>query len=230
MRLTDASLKALRLPPAGQRYDVRDDAQPGLVVRVSSTGVKTFAVYRRLKGHNPVRITIGRWNAVSLRTARSLARREVDALASGTDLRPARRAAKAKGLTVRSILEEYLHLHARAPQGQLPGRCAAHARLRTEAAGRQGGQFNRRQDGRRMASQVRLTHGRRQGGARATRPAQVRRRPSRPARTGRQGGDRRAAYIEAMDQAQAQEDHRARHAGMARGGRSAAQGGDHETC
>ena len=113
MRLTDASLKALRLPPAGQRYDVRDDAQPGLVVRVSSTGVKTFAVYRRLKGHNPVRITIGRWPAVTLRTARGLARREVDALASGTDLRPARRAAKAKGLTVRSILEEYLHLHAR---------------------------------------------------------------------------------------------------------------------
>jgi integrase len=112
MRLTDDRIKSLPLPPAGRRIDIHDDALPGLVLRVASTGIKTFTVYRRLKGHNPVRVTIGRWPAVSVKTARERARREIDALASGTDTRPARRAAKAKGMTVRSILEEYLRLHA----------------------------------------------------------------------------------------------------------------------
>ncbi len=113
MRLTDDRIKSLSLPPAGERIDIRDDVLPGLVLRVASTGIKTFTVYRRLKGHNPVRVTIGRWPAVSVKTARERARREIDALASGTDTRPARRAAKAKGMTVRSILEEYLRLHSR---------------------------------------------------------------------------------------------------------------------
>ncbi len=49
----------------------------------------------------------------SLETARRLARKEIDALASGTDTRPAKRAARVKGLTLRSVLEEYLRLHAR---------------------------------------------------------------------------------------------------------------------
>ena len=34
---------------------------PGLQLRVSATGVKTFSVYRRLKAGEPERVTLGRF-------------------------------------------------------------------------------------------------------------------------------------------------------------------------
>ena len=189
MRLTDDRIKSLPLPPAGERIDIRDDALPGLVLRVASTGIKTFTVYRRLKGHNPVRVTIGRWPAVSVKTARERARREIDALASGTDTRPARRAAKAKGMTVRSILEEYLRLHARRHK-------AAYQRdLRRMINAELSPWLTRRLrqlmvDGCRMAPKVRLSRRCRQGGRCCAR--------SRFAWTSRPQGARRQIASEAL--------------------------------
>ena len=45
--LTDRTLKTLKPAPAGSRYDVRDGQTPGLVVRVSDTGSRTFALQAR---------------------------------------------------------------------------------------------------------------------------------------------------------------------------------------
>src|SRR5262249_40764112 len=55
----------------------------------------------------------GRGRVLSQGRARKLARIEINDLASGIDTRLARRVAKARGATLRQILDEYLALHAR---------------------------------------------------------------------------------------------------------------------
>lgn len=59
----------LPLPKSG-RKTWHDQRTPGLQVRVSPSGVKTFSWFRRTKGGNPERITLGRWPTLSVEEAR----------------------------------------------------------------------------------------------------------------------------------------------------------------
>jgi integrase len=60
VKLTDRFLKALKAAPAGQRYDVLDTVVPGLIVRVTDTGTRTFALLARFNGSkNPTRRALG---------------------------------------------------------------------------------------------------------------------------------------------------------------------------
>ncbi len=70
MRLTDLSIKRLRVPVNG-RVTYTDDTLPGFSVRVTASGVKTFTL---MYGRNRKRITIGRYPAITLAEARAKAR------------------------------------------------------------------------------------------------------------------------------------------------------------
>jgi integrase len=68
---TKARLAALPVPAAG-RIDYRDTAQPGLMLRVSASGVRTFCAYVWIPSeHKRERITIGRFPNVAVDTARA---------------------------------------------------------------------------------------------------------------------------------------------------------------
>jgi hypothetical protein len=47
---TKAALEAVPAPASGQRATYRDTKTKGLQLRVSANGVKTFSLYRRVKG------------------------------------------------------------------------------------------------------------------------------------------------------------------------------------
>lgn len=66
-------LLALPLPEAGMRATYHDTKIQGLQLRVSPTGVKAFSVYRRMKGGQPERVTLGRFPAMSVEQARKSA-------------------------------------------------------------------------------------------------------------------------------------------------------------
>ena len=52
--LTDRSLKALKPAPRGKRYDRMDAIVPGLAVRVTEKGTKSFVLVARFPGsQNP---------------------------------------------------------------------------------------------------------------------------------------------------------------------------------
>lgn len=70
MRLTDLSIKRLRVPEKG-RVTYTDDTLPGFGVRVTATGVKTFTL---MYGRNRKRVTIGRYPGITLAEARAKAR------------------------------------------------------------------------------------------------------------------------------------------------------------
>lgn len=66
-------LIALPRPDAGKRATYHDTKIQGLQLRVSFTGVKTFSVYRRMKGGQPERVTLGRFPTMTVEQARKQA-------------------------------------------------------------------------------------------------------------------------------------------------------------
>src|SRR5438445_11200425 len=73
MNFTKEAIRALPLPPAGQRATYLDTKVANLQVRVTPTGVKTFSVFRRVKGSGPERITLGTFQNTTVEQARTRA-------------------------------------------------------------------------------------------------------------------------------------------------------------
>lgn len=89
--LTDRTLKALKPAPAGKRYEKRDGLVPGLLVRVTETGKRTFMLQTRYPGFTqPTRRELGVYDALSLDKARQRARDWLELIRKGID--PARQA------------------------------------------------------------------------------------------------------------------------------------------
>src|SRR5689334_9746850 len=86
--LTDRLLRGLEKKPAqkGKHYDVQDAIVPGLAVRVSETGRRTFVLVTRFPGRsNPTRRAIGEYGAVTLEGARQTARDWLSLVKQGKD-------------------------------------------------------------------------------------------------------------------------------------------------
>ena len=61
IKFTDRTIAALPLPAAGQRAEYADTETDGLRLRVTSSGVKTFSLLRRIRNGPMERITLGRF-------------------------------------------------------------------------------------------------------------------------------------------------------------------------
>ncbi len=66
-------LETLPLPDEGKRIVYHDTRERGLTIRVSSTGNKSFYLYRRTKGGGPERIKLGQFPQLSVEQARKKA-------------------------------------------------------------------------------------------------------------------------------------------------------------
>jgi integrase len=85
-KLTDRKIKALKPAAAGQRYEERDHLVPGLAVRVTEHGTKTFVLVARYPGStNPTRRALGEYGALSLEKARAKARHWHELIGGGID-------------------------------------------------------------------------------------------------------------------------------------------------
>lgn len=97
-RFTEQMLEKLR-PPASGRLELADDLCPGLVLRVTDRGIKTFATIYRVAGEGGTsasgrilagkqhRVTLGRWPALRLSDARDRSREIVASAKTGKDTR-----------------------------------------------------------------------------------------------------------------------------------------------
>jgi integrase len=87
--LNDRTLKArkaLKAASAGKRYEVMDAIVPGLGVRVTERGTKTFILVTRYPGSkNPTRRALGKYGKLSLDEARTKARHWHELIAAGID-------------------------------------------------------------------------------------------------------------------------------------------------
>lgn len=69
-------------PAKSKRLDFRDELMPGLVLRISTSGTKTFCLHKRINGKMR-RLTIGRFGVVSLAEARERVRQVLYEIETG---------------------------------------------------------------------------------------------------------------------------------------------------
>ncbi|MCK9387698.1 MAG: site-specific integrase [Sulfuritalea sp.] len=109
---TKAALDALPVSAVGQRATFHDTKTPGLQLRLTATGVKTFSIFRRVRGGEPERVTLGRYPAMSIEQARRLAMETSAAMEGGENPAETRRAARGER-TFGNLFEVYLERHAK---------------------------------------------------------------------------------------------------------------------
>jgi Arm DNA-binding domain len=107
MNFTKASLDALPLAPIGGRVAYHDAKTTGLQIRITSTGVKTFSVYRRLKGGPVERVTLGRYPNMSIEQARKESARINALISEGINPNTDVRALKTE-TTLKELYVEFL--------------------------------------------------------------------------------------------------------------------------
>lgn len=104
------AINAIPTPSSGKRDTYLDSKTPGLQLRVTETGAKTFSLYRRIKGGQPERITLGKFPAMTVEQARKQAAIINASIAEGANPAEAKRAHRGE-LTFGQMFTEYEERH-----------------------------------------------------------------------------------------------------------------------
>lgn len=108
---TKRLIEAIR-PPASGRSTYHDAKTPGLILRVTPTGAKSFAYYRRVNGR-PIRLTLGSFPAVSVEQAQNLCKKHSGTVANGGDPMATKLAARAEPTMADLFAHWMIHAKAR---------------------------------------------------------------------------------------------------------------------
>jgi integrase len=109
-RLTELAIKNAPSPMDRAQIDLWDTTVPGLSVRVTSKGTKTFSFKYRDKSGREHRVKIGRYPDITLAEARTIAQSHRAEVGRGGN--PAERKKREKVGTLTSLTEEFLERHA----------------------------------------------------------------------------------------------------------------------
>lgn len=112
VNFTKAIIEAAEVTSKGRRLVLRDSKVSGLQCRVTPTGVKTFSVFRRVKGGRPERITLGRFPDMTVAMARIEAAKINAAIAVGQSTAEVRRSVREE-MTFGELFDEYSRRHGR---------------------------------------------------------------------------------------------------------------------
>ena len=115
--LTEPFIRALKPARPGARYAVADALCPGLKVRVTDRGSKSYILWRRFGGApNPAARSLGRVGEITLAQAREKARGWLELVVKGEDPAALQRASREaeqdkKDTTLSAVFEDYLKRH-----------------------------------------------------------------------------------------------------------------------
>jgi integrase len=111
--LTDVLIRKLR-PEEGRQFEVFDSRVPGLAVRISPKGTKTFTLLYRA-GRRARRMTVGRYPLLSLAEARARAERALREVSEGRDPAAAKQAARNRydDQLFTAVADEFVEKHAK---------------------------------------------------------------------------------------------------------------------
>lgn len=110
INFTKATIDCLMLPEKGQRAEYCDSKQANLRIRVTSTGVKTFCVLKRVKGGQMERVTLARYPEMTIEQARKKTAEILGKIVEGNNPAEARRAIREEP-TFRQLFEEFAERH-----------------------------------------------------------------------------------------------------------------------
>jgi len=101
-------LEQLDREPNKRSY-VYDTQCPGLALSITPTGVKSFLVYRKVKGQ-PVRVTLGRFPELKIAQARKLATKTIALMLDGKNPNKVERAKRERGKSLQEVFDDYLNV------------------------------------------------------------------------------------------------------------------------
>lgn len=107
LNFTKAAVAAIAPAPAGTRTTWHDTQQPGLILRVTSTGAKSYYFYGRVKGGGPERVRIGDADTLTPTQARAKAKEISLRLSQGESFAGANKVLRAES-TLNDLLGQYL--------------------------------------------------------------------------------------------------------------------------
>jgi len=113
LHFTKAAIEMLPIPTRGGRAEYWDAKQNGLQVRVTSNGIKSFYVRRRVAGGGVERIFLGRVENLSIEQARKKAAEIVAEITLGKNPADIKRLKKTE-MTLGEIFNEYIEKLAKA--------------------------------------------------------------------------------------------------------------------
>lgn len=112
LNFTKTALDTLPVPEPGQRAVYHDSKTTGLQLRTTANKVKTFCLYRRVKGGQPERVTLGRYPEMTIEQARRKAAEINAAIEGGANPAESKRAHKEEP-TFADVFNQYLDRHAK---------------------------------------------------------------------------------------------------------------------
>lgn len=98
---------ALPVPEAGKRVTYYDTKVASLQLRVSSSGAKSFSVFRRTKGGQPERVTLGKFPSMTVEQARRLAAKVNSEIEEGSNPAAVKRVIKIEPTVAEFFEKEY---------------------------------------------------------------------------------------------------------------------------
>ncbi|WP_164744012.1 tyrosine-type recombinase/integrase [Saccharospirillum alexandrii] len=105
-RFTKKALEDLPIPT--KRVRVRDEGVPGLVLELTPKGVRTFRVYKKIKGHaSPINVTLGKFPDLSIEQARRQATEAIHRLGDQVNPNEEARAARKSKVTLEEVFKDY---------------------------------------------------------------------------------------------------------------------------
>ena len=114
IKFADRTIAALTIPSHGHRAEYADTETDGLRLRVTSSGVKTFSLLRRIRNGPMERVTLGRFpDAYKTESARTQAKKLNGVIAGGANPAEVKRAHKGEP-TFAALFKEYIDRHAKA--------------------------------------------------------------------------------------------------------------------
>ena len=116
INFTKGNIEDLPLPAKGQRETYHDTKTPGLQLRVSGTGVKTFCVRRRNATGTVERVTLGSYPAMTPEQARKKAMEVNVTISNGESPTAEKKRAKLESKTLQQAFEDYLSRRTLKPQ------------------------------------------------------------------------------------------------------------------
>lgn len=108
---TRAAIVAVKPPTDQERLYVYDKRTPALALCVTTSGSRTFYVYRRIHGR-PVRVRLGRFPEMTIDQARKQAAVVLAEIARGNDPQEQKRALR-RQCTLGELFDHYLETHAK---------------------------------------------------------------------------------------------------------------------
>jgi len=116
MTLTDSQIHSARVPPGLNQVEIRDDEVRGLLLRVYTSGARTWMLaYRRQEDRRRRFMKLGAYPGVSINRARALAEMEITRIGDGEDPlsdREERRPGEVTE-TIASLARQYLRNYAK---------------------------------------------------------------------------------------------------------------------